>query len=167
MNAAAGQRVEVDRERGDERLAFARLHLRDLAAVQHHAAHQLNVEVAHVQDPLAALAADGEGLGEQFVERELQVFLRRLDGVLVERHFLLHGVERFDDGAEALAELLRLAAELVIGEAAHLRFQRVDLLDDREHPLDVALVLRAENRGQYFVDHELFLSERDRCSSNN
>ena len=69
VNAVAGERVEVDRQRGDERLAFARSHFGDLAVVERHAADQLHVEVAHLQHALAGLADDGERLGQQRVER--------------------------------------------------------------------------------------------------
>ncbi len=46
MHALAGERIEIDRERCDQCLAFAGLHLGDHAFVQHHAANQLNVEMA-------------------------------------------------------------------------------------------------------------------------
>ena len=69
VHALAGERVEIDGERGDQRLAFAGLHLGDLALVQDHAAHQLDVEVALTQGPLGRLAHRGEGLGQQVVER--------------------------------------------------------------------------------------------------
>ena len=49
VHALAGQRVEVRRQRRDERLAFAGAHFGDLAVVQRHAADQLHVEVAHVR----------------------------------------------------------------------------------------------------------------------
>ena len=63
------ERVQVDRQRRDERLALAGAHFGDLAVVQRHAADQLHVEVAHLQRALAGLADDGEGLGQQRVER--------------------------------------------------------------------------------------------------
>ena len=69
VDALAGERVEVGGQRGDQRLAFAGLHLGDLAAVEDHAADQLDVEVPHVQRAAARLADDGEGLGQQVVER--------------------------------------------------------------------------------------------------
>ena len=46
MDARAGERVEIDGERGDQRLAFAGLHLGDRALVQDHAADELHVEMA-------------------------------------------------------------------------------------------------------------------------
>ena len=69
VDALAVERVEVGRQGRDERLAFAGLHLGDLALVQDHAADQLHVEVPHVEHAPARLADDGEGLGQQVVER--------------------------------------------------------------------------------------------------
>ena len=62
VHALAGERVEIGGERRDERFALARLHLGDLAGVQHHAADQLHVEMPHVQHALARLADDSKRL---------------------------------------------------------------------------------------------------------
>ena len=48
VDALAFERIQVDGQGGDERLAFAGLHLGDFAVVQDHAADQLHVEVAHI-----------------------------------------------------------------------------------------------------------------------
>ncbi len=69
VHAVAGERVQVGRQRRHQRLALAGAHLGDLAVVQHHAADQLHVEVAHAERALARLAHHGEGLGQQLVER--------------------------------------------------------------------------------------------------
>ena len=69
VDALAFQGVEIGRQRGHQGLAFAGDHFGDVAAVQHDAAHQLHVEVAHAQYPPPRLAADGEGLDQQVVER--------------------------------------------------------------------------------------------------
>ena len=53
VHAAPGERVEVAGQRRDERLALAGLHLRDPAEVQRRAAHDLDVEVALAEHPLA------------------------------------------------------------------------------------------------------------------
>ncbi len=45
MHALAFEGVEIDRQGGDQRLAFAGLHLGDLALMKHHAALELDVEV--------------------------------------------------------------------------------------------------------------------------
>ena len=68
VDAVAGEGVEVAGERGDEGLAFAGLHLGDLAGVEDDAADQLDVEVTHLDGALAGFADDGEGLGEDVVE---------------------------------------------------------------------------------------------------
>ena len=130
MHALAGERVEVGGQRGDERLALARLHLGDLAAVQHHAADELHVEVPHVQHALAGLADDGKRFDQQVVER-------------------------FPVG-DALPELRRLFAELLVGERLHLRLERADLDDARVEPLELALVLRADDLGEELTDHVFF-----------
>ena len=68
VDAAAGERVEVAGERGDERLAFAGAHLGDLALVKDHGADELHVEVAHLDGALAGFTDDGEGFGQDLVE---------------------------------------------------------------------------------------------------
>ena len=69
VNALAGERVEVDRQRRDQRLALTGLHLRDVAEVQGRAAHQLDVVGPLAEHALGRLADGGERLGEQLVER--------------------------------------------------------------------------------------------------
>ena len=69
VHALAGERVQIDRQGGDQRLAFAGLHLGDLAVVQHHAADQLHVEMAQAEHALGGLAHHGEGFGQQVVQR--------------------------------------------------------------------------------------------------
>ncbi len=54
------ERIEIGGERGDERLAFTRLHLRDLALVKRRAADELHVEMPHVEHAPAGLADHGE-----------------------------------------------------------------------------------------------------------
>ena len=76
------ERVQVERQRGDQGLALAGLHLGDAAAVQHHAADQLHVVVAHAEHALARLAADGERLGQEVVERLALVEPRRNSAVI-------------------------------------------------------------------------------------
>ena len=69
MDALAGERVEIDRKGGDQRLALAGLHLGDSAFVQHHAADQLDVEMALAERALGRLAHGREGRNEDVVER--------------------------------------------------------------------------------------------------
>ena len=65
VDALAGERVEVRRERGDQGLALTGLHLGDVAEVQRRAAHDLDVEVALAEHPLGRLADRRERLGHQ------------------------------------------------------------------------------------------------------
>jgi hypothetical protein len=69
VHAVAGERIQIAGEGGDQRFAFAGFHFGDLALVQHHAADQLHVEVAHLHRAPAGLADHGEGLGQNLVER--------------------------------------------------------------------------------------------------
>ena len=153
VDAAAGECVQINGERRDERLALAGLHLGDLSAVQHHAAHQLNVEMAHVEHALAALTSNRKRLGQHVVQRGLQVFLRGANRDFVARNFFLCSVERFDCRTQTLAELGGFLPELVVGQPADFRLQCIDLLHDRQHPFHIALVFRAENQSECFIDH--------------
>ncbi len=74
VDAAAGERVEVGGQGGDEGFALAGLHFGDFALVEDGAADDLDVEVAHADDALAGLADDGEGLRQQRVERSFFCF---------------------------------------------------------------------------------------------
>ena len=49
VRAFARQGVEINGERADEGFAFACAHFGDFAVVQHHAADELNVKMAHAQ----------------------------------------------------------------------------------------------------------------------
>jgi hypothetical protein len=119
VHALAGERVEIGRERGDQRLALAGLHLGDLAVVEHHAADQLHVEVAHAQRALGSLAHHRERLGQQLVEARAAL-----------------GV--------ALLQLLGLAAQLGIGQPLHVGLERVDPRHHHGVLLEQALVAAAE-----------------------
>ena len=119
MHALAGQRVEIDGQRGDQRLAFAGLHLGDAALMQHHAADQLHVEMALAERALGRLAHGGEGFGEQIVERRA--------------------------GLDAGAELLGAGAQGLVGQRRDFRLERVDLRDDRAVFLEFPVVGRAED----------------------
>ena len=68
VDALAAEPVEVRRQRPDEGLALAGLHLGDPAEVQRRAAHQLDVEVTLADDARRGLAHDGERLDQQVVE---------------------------------------------------------------------------------------------------
>ena len=121
VHAAPGQCVKIDGKRGDERLAFAGLHLGDAAFVQHHAADKLHVEMTLTQRTLSGLADGGERLGQQVVE-----------GLAV---------------GQALAELIGTRAQLFVGQRGGLGLQCVDGLDRARIFLELALVGGAEDFG--------------------
>ena len=60
---------QIQRQRGGERFAFARLHLGDRAVMHGDAAEHLHVEVPHVEAAAAGLAHQGERLGQDPIER--------------------------------------------------------------------------------------------------
>ena len=126
VHAEPGERVQINRKRRHQRLAFAGLHFGDFAAVQHDAADQLDVEMPHVENAAAGFAHGGERRNQNIVER----------GAL--RDLLLEG-----DG---------LRGQFLIGELLHARLHVVDGRDQRAHRLDVALVLGAENLRHHCVN---------------
>ena len=69
VDALAGERVEIDGQGRDQRLALAGAHLGDAAFVQHHAADELDVEGAQAERALGSLAHGREGRNEEVVER--------------------------------------------------------------------------------------------------
>ena len=119
MHALAGQGIEIGRQGGNQGLALAGAHLRDLALVQDRAADQLHIEVAHAQHPLAGLAHHREGL----------------------RHQLVQGLAFI----QALAEQPSLPAQLGIAHLLVFRLQRIDLRHQAIEPLHQPLIAAAEN----------------------
>ena len=127
MDAVAGQRVEVDRQRRDKGLALAGLHLGDLAAMEHDAADDLNREVTHPQHPVGGLAAGREGVGQDVVQRfavgqplfqcrgdRLQLCIRKRLVVILQREHLVR------DGTDLF--------QLLIGKAAENLFEKSHLI---------------------------------------
>ena len=133
MHAFSRQRVEIDRERRDQRLAFAGAHLGDAALVQHHAADQLHVEMALAERAPRRLAHRCEGGHEQIVKRPA--------------------------GGELLAELLRAGAQRLVRERGDLGLQRVDRPDFRLIGLQPAFVCGAENFLGEGAEHSWNLSD--------
>ena len=113
VHALAGNSVEIAGQRGDEGLAFAGLHLGDVALVQRHCADELYIKVTHAHSALGSFAHGGKGLGEHVVER------------------LAVGI--------ALTELIGLGAELLLGHLLKLGLKTVDLVDDLVVALEVLI----------------------------
>ncbi len=114
VDAFAFERVQVDGQRRDERLAFARAHLGDFAFVKHHAADELHVEMTHAQSALAGFARDGEGFDEQIFERLAL--------------------------SDPLAELGGLRGERFVAEGLHRWFELIDARHDAAQARDFAVV---------------------------
>lgn len=121
------ERVQVHRKRCDQRLAFAGLHLGDVALVQHDAADQLDVEMALAERPLGGLAHGGEGGHQQVVER------------------LAFG--------ELLLEFGGAGLQRLVGEFRDLRLQRVDRVDAGLISLHPPVVGGAEKLAGERADH--------------
>ena len=69
MDALAGERIEINRGRGDERLALAGAHFGDCALVQHQPAHELDIEVTLLERPLRGFAHSGERWRNEIIQR--------------------------------------------------------------------------------------------------
>ncbi len=121
VDALAGQRVQVQGQAGDQRLALTGLHLGDLALVEDEASDQLDVEVPEADRAPACLATQGERLDEELV-RVLAV-------------------------AGALAKLVRPSAQARVVQCLELGLQLVDGGRNRQVALDFPLV-RVEELGQ-------------------
>ena len=128
VDALPRQRVQIDRQRRHQRLAFTGLHLGDHAAMQHHAAHQLHVEMALPQGAFGRLAHRREGLDQDVVE-----LLARDD---------------------ALLEGFGAAPELGIRQRGHLGLKRVDLGDAGLEAFNVAIVCRTKQSPGKGADHQ-------------
>ena len=87
--------------------------------MQHHAADQLDVEVAHAEFALAGFADDRKGLRHQVIKR------------------LAGGV--------TLAELVRLGAQLLVAQDLDGGLERIDALDRLSVLFDQPVVAAAEN----------------------
>ena len=127
VDALAAERVQVGRQGGDQRLAFAGAHFGNLAFVQRRTTDQLHVEVPHVHHAPAGFADHGECVGAEVIER-----------------FAL---------GEALAQHDRLAAQFLVRHRLILRLQRVDDADHGAEALDDALIAAAEDARQKVVEH--------------
>src|SRR6202044_2419985 len=132
MDALAGQRIEIDRKGGNQRLAFAGLHLGNVAFVQHHAADQLNVEMALAERALGRLAHGGESRNQNVVE-----------GLAVGKFFAEFGGARL---------------QRVIGQGGELGFKRVDGVDAGLISLDPPVIGGTEKLAGERADHAKFLS---------
>ena len=126
VHALAGKGVQHHGQRGHQGLAFTGLHFRDLARVQHHAAHELHVVVTHAHDAGGCLAHEREHFGKHVVERAAAV---------------LH----------LIAVFRKLCGDLLIGERLHLRFKGIALLQLGTQGTQITFIAGTE----YFADQKL------------
>ena len=119
MHAFASQRVQIGRKGRDERFAFARLHLCNVALMQKDSAHQLGIESPQAKRTFRRLAAIGESLGQQII-----------------KCFAL---------GQTFFELRRFGLQLCVAQRFEFGFEGIDLRDDRSGRLDLAVVRRSED----------------------
>ncbi len=125
MHTAAGQGVEISRQRRHEGLALARAHLRDAPLVEGDPADQLHVEMAHVLGAPGRLTHRRKSFREQVVQA----------GAL----------------RQPLLQPARGGLEFLVGNLEQVGLERVDPGHDLAHPLELSSVLGAEN----FLEHVL------------
>ena len=149
VDAAPGERVEDRGQRGDERLALAGPHLRDLALVEDGPADELDVEVTHVQRPLHRLAGHREDFGEDLVEGLVEALVLALAALLAEVVAALAlgmvqlVVARLLAGrelADLVADLREQRADLVVGQGLVLGLECVGGVDLRLDPAQLTVV---------------------------
>ena len=129
LDVLAGKCIQVQRKRGHESFALARLHFGDCAAMKNDAADKLNIERHHV--PSERMAAD-------FAARPHETSA----GVLDKRVSLRKdGVKRLS-APHARLKLLRHARIISIGKILSLilRLNAVDLMNNRPKPLKLTIV---------------------------
>ena len=149
VDAAAGQRVEDRRQRGDQRLALACLHLGDLALVEDRAAQELDVEVAHPERPLHRLAGHREDVREDLVQGSpdlLVLLLATVPGEFAAAlalrvvELVVRGLAGLRRLADLLAELGEAGADLVVGQTLELGLELVGPVGERLDAFDLPVV---------------------------
>ncbi len=141
VDAASGERVEINGQGGDERFAFAGGHFGDAPAVQGVAADELHIERNHLPEQwmlahddfrlafgetAAGVFNDGERFRQDLIERPGQL------------RFVLNLREsRLPNGG--------FLAELVVGKFLESGLDLVDPADERPKFLHFAVILRPEN----------------------
>ena len=114
VHTAAGEGVQVNRQRGHQRFAFARGHFRNVAPVQRITTDELNVKVHHV--PENVLSAHGDGFPAQ-TPRHL---LHRRKGFRLDLLQSIRQLVIILNQLQLLLPRFRLGSQLVIRKPFHL-----------------------------------------------
>ncbi len=68
MNTLSAEGVQVHGHGRDKGFPLSGFHLGDVAIMEHHPAHQLHIERAHIQDPAASLSHNSESLWDKPIQ---------------------------------------------------------------------------------------------------
>ena len=128
MHGLAADRVQISGQRRHQRFAFAGAHFGNLALVEHHAADQLHIEVAHIQNPPGG-----------FTHHRKSLYEKRLSVLSFPR---------------AAAKLIGFGTKLLIGQAFKLDLHLIDGFDRLAHFAKQALIAAAENLCGDFAKHK-------------
>ena len=120
VHTLAGQRIQIGRQRGGQGLALARAHFRNVAAMQENPTHQLHIKRPQAQRPLGGFTAIGKGLWQ-------------------------YGFQAFATLLHTLLQLGGLGLDVLVAQCGKLRFQSVDLCDQRTHHLDHTVIRRPKD----------------------
>lgn len=120
MNTTTSKGVEIHGERRDQRLALTGLHLGNTPLVQHHAADQLNVEMAHLQCATGGLTHQRKGFRQEIIKR-----LARTNPLAQTRCLRLevcvrHGLDAIFECGNALDLLAKTANQTIVATAKNL-----------------------------------------------
>ena len=157
VNTFSGKRIQIYREGGNQGFAFASLHFGDLALVQHRAADQLDVEMAHIQHAPPGFADYGKGLRKDFVQRFFEHRIELCFAGSGRDRLIIYVVGRgaLDGLANTLTQFLGFGPKLGIRELLHLGLKQVNLRNNGPQALHLALVLSPDDFGDDDSDQKL------------
>ena len=127
MNTASGQGIEISRQRRGEGLTFTRLHFGDLVVIEYHAAHQLDIEMAHAKHPLGSFTHCGKRFWQE----------------------LIQGFTLFNTSAE----FDRLGLQIRIAQRLESRLHGIDLFYNFAQFFQCAIVTAANDTGKQVCNH--------------
>ncbi len=147
VDPATGQRVQVERQRGNQGLAFAGAHLGDLALVQDDPADQLHVVGTLPDGAFGSFAHRCEGFRQDFIQHgllDLPAFLLVLD--------------TFQLSGDQAAELIRFLAQGFVAQGFELRLEGIDLFHHVGGFFDFTFIGVSPEGFHKFLEHGKSLS---------